>query len=215
MEFPSPLLYDSRDTPMSDETTPRDESSSREEKPAPRRPDRFNLYFYSALFVAALATFVAWRRARNPLRMWAANAETAHAREVDTALTRCFGTTTGTGVRALARQVREGRAGAPFTRCHHGPIAELLVAPNAFVSAIQNTPLEIYRVRERERVALQRLMSSFRLLEPAVSAGGANPTAAQREVIASKLEELAPDLDHERQAFEDLVSVARDQAGMF
>ncbi len=94
-------------------------------------------------------------------------------------------------------------------------MAEMLVAPNAFVSSIQNTPLEIYRVRERERVALQRLTGSFRLLEPAVATAGENPTAAQREVLGSKLEELAPDIEQERRAFEDMVTIARDQAGLF
>lgn len=184
--------------------------------PATRKAsDRFMIYFYVLLAVAAAATFVAWRRARNPLRMWAARAEQSHAREIETTMQRCLGTTTAEGIRRLAATVRRSELPAPFKDCHHGAIAEMLVAPNAYVSSIQNTPLEIYRVRERERVALQRLMGSFRLLEPAVSAAGANPSAAQRETIASKLEELAPDVEQERRAYEDMLTVARDQAGIF
>lgn len=208
---------------MSDETE-RDEKSAERKgsddkadaQPAPKKGlDRFTLIFYVGLALAAVVTFVAWRRARNPLRMWAAQAEVSHAREIDTTMQRCLGTTSAAGVRQLAAAVRRGPVPSPFKDCHNGAMAEMLVAPNAFVSSIQNTPLELYRVRERERVALQRLTGSFRLLEPAVARAGENPTAAQREVLGSKLEELAPDVEQERRAFEDLVTIARDQAGMF
>ncbi len=193
-----------------------DGEKTTEAAPAARKgPDRFTLYFYVILALAAAGTFVAWRRARSPLRMWAARAEQAHIREVETTMQRCLGTSTAEGVRRLAATVRQGNLPAPFKDCHRGAMAEMLVAPNAYVSEIQNTPLEIYRVRERERVALQRLMGSFRLLEPAVSSAGANPTAAQREILGAKLEELAPDIEQERRAYEDMLTVARDQAGLF
>lgn len=195
--------------------SPSDEASAEAATASRKRPDRFTLYFSIALVLAAAVTFVAWRRARNPLRMWAARAEQAHAREIETTMQRCLGTTTAEGVRRLAASVRGGTLPAPFNECHRGAMAEMLVAPNAYVSTIQNTPLEIYRVRERERVALQRLMGSFRLLEHAVASAGSNPTAAQREVLGSKLEELAPDVEQERRAFEDMLTVARDQAGIF
>ncbi len=202
---------------MSEEKKAHDEKASGDDAArAPARgSDRFNLYFYVFLALAAAATFVAWRRARDPLRMWARRAEETRAREIDTTMQRCLGTTTGAGVRRLAETVRRTGLPAPFKDCHRGPMAEMLVSPNAFVSSIQNTPLELYRVRERERVALQHLTASFRLLEPAVASSGENPSQAQREVIASKLEEMVPDVDHERRAFDDMISVARDQAGMF
>jgi hypothetical protein len=183
---------------------------------APRKGlDRFTIGLILALLVAAAGTFVAWRRARNPLRMWAKQAQQNHAREVDRALERCFGTTSAAGVRALVATVQRGPMPTPFKDCHRGPMAELLVAPNAFVSTLQSTPLELYRVRETERVALQRLSASVRLLERAVTAGGASPTDAQRQEIARKLEDLVPDLQQERTMFEDMVSVAEQQAGVF
>jgi hypothetical protein len=94
-------------------------------------------------------------------------------------------------------------------------MAELLVAPNAFVSTLQSTPLELYRVRETERVALLRVSASARLLERAVTAGGASPTDAQRQEMAQKLEDLAPDLEQEHTVFQDLLAVAEQQAGWF
>ncbi len=201
---------------MSDEKTSTDETPAETGSGAPRRGrDRFALYFYVALGVAAVAAGIAWHRARNPLRMWAKNAEVAHARELDAPMQRCLGTTSADGVRRLAGEVRRAGLPSPFRDCYRGAMAEMLVAPNAFVTHIQNTPIEIYRVRERERVALQRLTGSFRLLERAVAEAGANPTQAQREVLGSKLEELAPDVEQERRAFEDMITIARDQAGMF
>jgi hypothetical protein len=177
--------------------------------------DRFTIGLILALLVAAAGTFVAWRRARNPLRMWAKQAQQSHAREIDRALQRCFGTTSVAGVRQLVTAVQRGPMPAPFKDCHRGPMTELLVAPNAFVSSLQTTPLELYRVRETERVALQRLTASVRLLEHVVTAGGASPTDAQRQEIARKLEDLLPDLEHERTVFEDLIAVAEQQAGTF
>lgn len=177
--------------------------------------DRFTIGLILALLVAAAGTLVAWRRARNPLRMWAKQAQASHAREIDRALERCFGTTSPAGVRQLAGAVQRGPLPAPFKDCHRGPMAELLVAPNAFVSSLQTTPLELYRVRETERVALQRLSASVRLLERAVTAAGASPTDAQRQEVARKLEDLVPDLERERTVFQDLIAVAEQQAGAF
>lgn len=177
--------------------------------------DRFTAGLIVVLVLAGAGALVAWRRARNPLRMWAKQAQTNHAGEVDRALQRCFGTTTAAGVRQLAAAVARGPMPAPFKDCHRGPMAELLVAPNAFISTLQSTPLELYRVRETERVALQRLSASVRLLERAVTGGGASPTDAQRQEIAHKLEDLVPDLEQERTVFQDMVSVAEQQAGTF
>jgi hypothetical protein len=73
----------------------------------------------------------------------------------------------------------------------------------------------LYRVRETERVALQRLSASVRLLERAVTGGGATPTDAQRQEIAHKLEDLVPDLEQERTVFQDMIAVAEQQAGTF
>lgn len=176
---------------------------------------RFNLYLALAVMVAVPLFFVAWRRARNPVRLWAARVEQSHAREIDQALNRCFGTTRPDGIRRIAAEAQRGPLPAPFKDCHRGTIAELLVAPNAFVSSMQDTPLEVYRLRERERVALTRLSASLRILEHAVTSGGANPTEAQRQEIAHKLEDLAPDVDQERKAFDDMLTIARDQAGWF
>mgnify|MGYP001001609141 CR=1 FL=1 len=181
----------------------------------PRGADRFTYTLLALLLLGAGAAFVAWRRARNPLRMWAAQVEQGHARELEQPLARCLGTLTGEGVRRLAAQVQRGDAPAPFKDCHRGHITELLIAPNAFVSSMQHTPLEVYNVRERERVALQRLSTSIRQLEHAVTGGGASPTAAQRQEIARKLEDLAPDVEQERNTFADLIAAARDQAGAF
>lgn len=177
--------------------------------------DRFTVGLVIALVAAAAGTLVAWRRARNPLRMWAKQAQTNHAQEIDRALERCFGTTTAAGVRQLAATVARGPMPSPFKDCHRGPMAELLVAPNAFVSTLQSTPLELYRVRETERVALLRVSASARLLERAVTAGGASPTDAQRQEMAQKLEDLAPDLEQEHTVFQDLLGVAEEQAGWF
>ncbi len=48
-----------------------------------------------------------------------------------------------------------------------------------------------------------------------MTAAGASPTDAQRQEVARKLEDLAPDLEHERTVFEDLIAVAEQQAGAF
>jgi hypothetical protein len=165
--------------------------------------------------LATGVTLLAWRRARNPLRMWAKQAQANHAREIDRALERCFGTTTPAGVRQLAATVMRGPMPAPFKDCHRGPMAELLIAPNAYISTLQSTPLELYRVRETQRVALQRLGASIRLLERVVTAAGASPTEAQRQEIARKLEDLVPDLEQERAVFQDMIAVAEQQAGWF
>jgi hypothetical protein len=189
--------------------------SDTEKSPPKNNAIRNNLVLFVLLALGALAAFVSWKRARNPLRLWAKTVEEHHQLEIDTALQRCFGTSTPQGLRDLAATVRRTALPAPFKDCHRGPMAELLVSPNAFTSSMQGTPLEVYHVRERERVALQRLMASLRLLEHVVSSARDNPTDAQRTEIASKLEEAVPDIDQERKTFEDLVSTARDQAGIF
>jgi hypothetical protein len=61
----------------------------------------------------------------------------------------------------------------------------------------------------------RRLTASDHLLERAVTAAGASPTDAQRQEVARKLEDLAPDLEHERTVIEDLIAVAEQQAGAF
>ncbi len=187
--------------------------------PAPTSPRLSNAGFFlrlAVLLVLALGgAFVAWRRSIHPLRVWTKNAQQARGRELVRPFERCFGTATGDGLRRIAQQVQQGTMPAPFKDCHRGAIVELLVAPNALISSMQQTPLELYRLRERERVALQRLTASVRLLERALARAGATPTAEQRAEIARKVEDLVPDVNSERQAFDDLVASADEQAGWF
>lgn len=185
-----------------------------EDTPKPR-PSRSTLWINLALVVGAIGIFLAWKRARDPHRLWAKNVDETHQRYVDTALRRCFGTTASADIRRIADGVRAGNLARPFSECHRGPMAELLVAPNSFIQSIQNPPIEVYRLRERERSALMRLTAGARALEQDVSHAAGHPTAEQREPMAAKVEELAIAVQHERAAFDDLVSAARDAATFF
>lgn len=183
---------------------------------SPKPPARRStLWINLALVVAAVGIFLAWRRARDPHRLWARRVEESHQRYVDTALRRCFGTISPADIRRVADGVRAGSLSRPFTDCHRGPMAELLVAPNSFIESIQNPPIEVYRLRERERSSLMRVTASARLLEQDVSHAAGHPTPEQREPLASKLEDLAVSVQQERSAFDDLVRAARDAASLF
>ena len=184
------------------------------DSPKPRA-SRVPLYINIALVVGAIGIFLAWRHARDPRRLWAKRVDETHQRYIDTALRRCFGSTDSAEIRRVADAVRGGTLPRPFNECHRGPMAELLVAPNSFIESIQNPPLEVYRLRERERSSLMRLTASARLLEQDVSHAAGNPSAERREPLASKLEELAVAVQQERSAFDDLVRAARDAATLF
>ena len=120
--------------------------------PSPKpAPSRSTLWINVALVVGAVAIFLAWRRARDPHRLWAKRVDETHQRFIDTALRRCFGTTSAADIRRVADAVRGGTMPRPFSECHRGPMAELLVAPNSFIESIQNPPIEVYRLREREQ----------------------------------------------------------------
>lgn len=181
--------------------------------PDKRSSDRFSLVLNVLLVLGVGAAVVAWRRARNPARMWAQALETRHQHDVEIPLRRCFGGTTGADVRRLADTVHHGPLPQPFRDCHSGPMAELLVAPNAFVDALRNPPLQVYHVRERHRAALMRMGASLRVLEHEVAIAGATPSDTQREALAHRLEETATDVENERTACQDLVSAAKDSAG--
>ena len=176
------------------------------------RASRVNLWINLGLVVGAIAIFVAWRRARDPHRLWAKHVAESHARYFDNALRRCFGGTDAADIRRVADAVRGGNLPRPFSECHRGPMAELLIAPNSFVESIQNPPTEVYALRDRERAALQRVTANARSLEQDVSHAAWHPTAAQREPLATRLEDLAVSIQHEHDAFGDLVSAARDAA---
>lgn len=184
------------------------------DSPKPRA-SRVPLYINIALVVGALGIFLAWRRARDPHRLWAKGLDESHQRYVDTALRRCFGSTSAADIRRVADAVRGGTLQRPFSECHRGPMAELLVAPNSFIQSIQNPPIEVYRLRERERSALMRLTASARMLEQDVSHAAGRPTPEQREPLATKVEDLAIAAQQEREAFDDLVRAARDAASLF
>lgn len=183
--------------------------------PAKTPPDRFKLLVTVGLVVAVVVGFLAWRRARDPARMWAQRVAERHALEIERPLTRCFGVSTGAELRRLADAIQSAPLQAPLRDCHRGPMAELLIAPNSFVAVLRDAPLQVYRLRDRERSALQRLTASFRLLERAVSAGGANPTPEQRQAIARRIEEAAPEVDYERRTVDDMIAAARDAASLF
>lgn len=182
--------------------------------PKPRAP-RATLWINVALVVAAAGIFLAWRRARDPHRLWAKRVDETHQRYIDSSLRRCFGSTDAADIRRVADAVRSGSVPRPFSECHRGPMAELLVAPNSFIESIQNPPIEVYRLRERERSSLMRLTASARMLEQDVSHAAGRPTAEQREPLAAKIEDLAVAVQHERAAFDDLVRTARDAASLF
>lgn len=179
------------------------------------RASRAPLWINVALVVGAIGIFLAWRRARDPHRLWAKRVDETHQRFVDTALRRCFGTIAAADIRRVADAVRGGSVPRPFAECHRGPMAELLVAPNSFIESIQNPPIEVYRLRERERSSLMRLTASARVLEQDVSHAAGHPTAEQREPLASKIEDLAVSVQNERNSFDDLVRAARDAASFF
>lgn len=184
------------------------------DSPKPRA-SRASLWINVALVVGAIGIFLAWRRARDPRRLWAKRVDETHQRYIDTALRRCFGSTASADIRRVADAVRGGTLPRPFSECHRGPMAELLVAPNSFIESIQNPPLEVYRLRERERSSLMRLTASARLLEQDVSHAAGHPAADRREPMASKIEDLAVSVQHEREAFDDLVRAARDAVTIF
>ena len=176
---------------------------------------RVNVVINVFLVVSAIAIALAWRRARDPHRLWAKRIDENHARIIDTALRGCFGGTGSVEIRAVADGVRGGRVAPPFSECHRGPMAELLVAPNSFVQSIQNPPIEVYRLRERERTALMRLMAAARPLEQQVSRAAGHPADDQREPLAARIEDLAIAAQNEHDAYSDLVRAARDAASLF
>lgn len=186
-----------------------------EESQSPPRKDRFTLYLVLALVIGGVGFFVAWRRTRDPARMWAARIERDHASMIERGFDRCTGVHTGAELRRLAARVRAGEYPAPLRECHTGPMAELLIAPNSFVSALMDPPTGVDRLRDRERHALLTLSASLRLLEHEVSRARGTPDTATRGAIADRLDELAPDVDREKRAIEDLVTGARDQASLF
>lgn len=183
--------------------------------PPKPKPSRVTLWINVALLLGAVVTFFAWRHARDPHQLWAKRVDENHRRYIDTALRRCFGSTTAADIRRVADGVRAGSLSRPFTDCHRGPMAELLVAPNSFIESIQNPPVEVYRLRERERSALMRITATARLLEQDVSRAAGQPAAEQREPLAAKLEDLAIAIQHEHEAHTDLVAAARDATPFF
>lgn len=196
-----------------------DEAQETESSTTPKRgkPDRFGLWVTVGFAVFFVVALLAWRRARAPSRMWAQRVTERHARDLDRPLARCFGENVKTGaeLRRLADQIENGPLPQPLSACHTGPISELLIAPNSFVEVLRDAPVQVYALRDRERSALHRLNASYRLLERAVTVGGANPTVEQRRAIARRIEDAAPGVDYERQTVEDLIAAARDAAGWF
>ncbi|MBL8604312.1 MAG: hypothetical protein JNK72_20475 [Myxococcales bacterium] len=185
---------------------------------APSKPRRSSadLLLNVGLAAAVVLAFVAWRRARDPHRLWAKRLEQEHVTQIEQPITRCFGGARSDDLRRLTRAVQGGQMPDPFNRCHSGPMADLLVAPAGFMQTIQNPPVEVYRLRDRHRASLNRLSASLRSLELEVSRAHGNPdTAEKREALVRRLEDVVPELEQERQAFEDMVAGARAAASPF
>lgn len=190
---------------MSDEATP------------PKRPrSRGDLLLNLGLALAVLAAFVAWRRARDPHRLWAQRLTEEHQTQIVRPFTRCFGTARVADIRRITAEVRGGRMPDPFARCHTGPMAELMVAPAGFSDTVRNPPQEVYRLRDRHRSALTRLSSTLRSLEQEVSrcAGNVSDTA-RRDALVQRLEDMLPELEREERAFEDMILAANEAARLF
>jgi hypothetical protein len=89
------------------------------------------------------------------------------------------------------------------------------VAPNAFVEFLQNPPTAVSALRDRERNALYRLIGSYRLLELGLAEAAGNPTDAQRERIAQRIESLSAEIAAEQRTLRDLLNAARESASTF
>lgn len=186
---------------MSDEASP------------PKRRTRGDILLNVGLVLAVLAGFVAWRRARDPHRLWATRVTQEHQTQIVRPFTRCFGSHRVADLRRVTAEVRAGRMPEPFNRCHAGPMAELMVAPASFSEAVRNPPQEVYRLRDRHRGALTRLSSTLRGLEQEVARCAGNVSdPVRRDALVQRLEDLIPELEREERAFEDMVAGAREAA---
>jgi len=188
---------------MSDEVSP----------PKKRSRTRGDILLNLGLVLAVLVAFAAWRRARDPHRLWATRLIQEHQTQIVRPFTRCFGGHQVGHIRRVTSEVRAGRMPEPFNRCHAGPMAELMVAPAGFSETVRNPPQEVYRLRDRHRGALTRLSSTLRGLEQEVARCAGNVSdPARRDALVQRLEDLIPELEREERAFEDMVAGAREAA---
>jgi acetyl-CoA carboxylase alpha subunit len=174
-----------------------------------------NNWLYLGILVALVAAGLGWRNSQHPARHWASRLEHAHTVNVADGLKRCFGEATPARLRRAARDLRAGRSPAPFNRCHEGTSTNLVISPNAVHEALRDPPVEVFAIRDRYRTHLQRLQSALRVLEPVVNTARGAAPEAQREELASKVEDVAQELEAELRALEDLTAAARDAASLF
>ncbi|MBI5513258.1 MAG: hypothetical protein HY909_05780 [Deltaproteobacteria bacterium] len=175
-----------------------------------------NNLLYLGILVSLVVAGFGWRSSQHPARHWASRLEHAHTVNVSDPLKRCFGEATAARLRRTARELRAGRLAPPFQRCHDGTITNLVISPNAVHEALTDPPVEVFAIRDRYRTHLQRLQSALRVLEPVVNtAHGAVPEGASREELATKIEDVAQELETELRALQDLTVAARDVASLF
>lgn len=143
----------------------------------------------------------------------------AHAREekVTRRLMRCFGGHDAASVRKIIPEIRRGNWPAPFRDCRSLILSETVASPMDFAAELLEPPGPVETAQAKERDHLERLRSSLANLQRIAGDVPRDSSVPQelRDRMASALEDLAVDLDGERQAFEDLMEAAESAASLW
>ncbi len=162
----------------------------------------------------AVVGFVIWHRRKDPARQWARRIEALHAQKIEARLTRCFGGSNGEAIRAVMNEVRRGTWAVPYRSCVGSRYTELIAAPMDFLSDISGQPTGADDAQTRERGRLERLRGSLQALERAASGLERMQPVPEdaRDRVATALEDVAIEVNNERQSMEDLANVAEGAA---
>jgi hypothetical protein len=163
--------------------------------------------------VLAAGAFVTWHRRNDPARQWARTVEQAHAQKIERRFASCLGGADADAIRRIVRDVRQGQWGRLGT-CVGPRFTELIAAPLDFLTDIRNPPGGAEDAQARERGRLERLRGAVLAVErAAVDLDRHQPIPeASRDRLATTLEDLAIELQAERQSMENLTTLVEGTA---
>lgn len=163
--------------------------------------------------VLAAGAFVTWHRRSDPSRQWARRIEEAHAQKIDRRLNGCFGGHDPDAIRRVVRDVRTGSWGA-MRECGGPRYTEVIAAPLDFLTDIRNPPGSADDAQARARGRLERLRGALQAVERAAGQNDRTQPVPEeaRDRLATTLEDLAIEVQAERQSMEDLANVVEAAA---
>jgi hypothetical protein len=204
----------------------RDEESTEQARPAPdsaeelARVRKRNTIITSAFVAVTFAAigFVSWHRPRDPGRVWFKGIEQRHRERLAPKLTRCFGGDNAAAIRVNLAEVRRGSLPAVLRGCRGGALSEVMALPLAVAGDMGAAPGYAETARLRVWESYSRLAMALRAYERATNAmpeTGTSVPEANRDALASAIDDVATDADAARNAVNDLRNVVEENASWY